>query len=44
MISSYPPARRRQLLSNQLLISTLPEEALHDRSNSRRSSRWFGCV
>src|SRR5437763_10063381 len=30
MISSYPPAIRRQLLSKHFLISTLPERALDD--------------
>ena len=30
MISSYPPALRRQLLSKHFLISTLPERALDD--------------
>jgi hypothetical protein len=30
MISSYPPAIRRQLLSKHFLISTMPEEALDD--------------
>jgi CRP-like cAMP-binding protein len=30
MISSYPPAIRRHLLSKHFLISTMPEEALDD--------------
>src|SRR5260370_26358071 len=30
MISSYPPAIRRQLLSRHFLISTMPEGALDD--------------
>src|SRR6201987_877334 len=30
MISSYPPATRRQLLSKHFLISTIPEGALDD--------------
>lgn len=30
MLSSYPPAMRRQLLSKHFLISTLPERALDD--------------
>jgi hypothetical protein len=30
MISSYPPAIRRQLLSKHFLISTMPEGALDD--------------
>jgi CRP-like cAMP-binding protein len=30
MISSYPPAMRRQLLSKHFLISTMPERALDD--------------
>src|SRR5437016_1446562 len=30
MISSYPPAMRRQLLSKHFLISTMPEGALDD--------------
>src|ERR1700730_9309268 len=30
MISSYPPAIRRQLLSEHFLISTMPEEALDE--------------
>jgi hypothetical protein len=30
MISSYPPATRRQLLSKHFLISTMPEGALDD--------------
>jgi CRP-like cAMP-binding protein len=30
MISSYPPAIRRQMLSKHFLISTMPEGALDD--------------
>jgi hypothetical protein len=30
MISSYPPATRRQLLSKHFLISTMPKGALDD--------------
>ena len=30
MISSYPSAQRRQLLSKHFLISTMPERALDD--------------